>query len=225
MLTANALYWLDRFHVDGLRVDAVASMLYLDYSRKPGEWLPNPDGSNENHDAVAFLQQRANAHSPMRRASGSRDHIAEESTSWPGVSQPVYRRRARLRLQVEHGLDARHARATCRLEPIYRRWHHDKVTFGLLYAFSENFVLPLSHDEVVHGKGSILSRMPGDDWQQFANVRAYYGFMWGQSRQEAAVHGPGIRPAPRMEPSSAAGLASPGRRPASIAGVQRSCAT
>ncbi|MBB3932219.1 1,4-alpha-glucan branching enzyme [Kaistia hirudinis] len=174
-LSASALYWLDRFHVDGLRVDAVASMLYLDYSRKPGEWLPNPDGSNQNHDAVAFLQrvnQLAYGEHP-----GSTT-IAEESTSWPGVSQPVYADGLGFGFKWNMGwmhdtLDY------MSLDPVYRRFHHNKLTFGLLYAFSENFVLPISHDEVVHGKRSVLGRMPGDDWQQFANLRAYYGFMWG----------------------------------------------
>jgi 1,4-alpha-glucan branching enzyme len=174
-LSASALYWLDRFHVDGLRVDAVASMLYLDYSRKPGEWLPNPDGSNQNHDAVAFLQSVNQLAYGEHAGSVT---IAEESTSWPGVSQPVYADGLGFGFKWNMGwmndtLDY------MSLDPVYRRYHHNKLTFGLLYAFSENFVLPISHDEVVHGKGTVLGRMPGDDWQQFANVRAYYGFMWG----------------------------------------------
>jgi 1,4-alpha-glucan branching enzyme len=174
-LAASALYWLDRFHVDGLRVDAVASMLYLDYSRKAGEWLPNPDGSNDNKDAVAFLtrvNQLCYGEHPGTVT------IAEESTSWPGVSRPVHEGGLGFGFKWNMGwmndtLDY------MSLEPVHRRYHHDKLTFGLLYAFSENFVLPLSHDEVVHGKRSILGRMPGDPWQQFANLRAYYGFMWG----------------------------------------------
>ncbi|MBN8999922.1 MAG: 1,4-alpha-glucan branching enzyme, partial [Rhizobiales bacterium] len=174
-LTASALFWPREYHADGIRVDAAASMLYLDYSRKPGEWLPNPDGSNQNHDAVAFLQ------SVNQLAYGEHPGsvtIAEESTSWPGVSQPVYADGLGFGFKWNMGwmhdtLDY------MSLDPVYRRYHHNKLTFGLLYAFSENFVLPLSHDEVVHGKRSILGRMPGDDWQQFANLRAYYGFMWG----------------------------------------------
>jgi 1,4-alpha-glucan branching enzyme len=175
MLTANALYWLDRFHVDGLRVDAVASMLYLDYSRKPGEWLPNEQGGNENREAVAFLQH-VNAHAYA--AAPGVVTIAEESTAWPGVSQPVHAGGLGFGFKWNMGWmhDTLEYMAK---EPVHRRWHHDKLTFGLLYAFSENFVLPISHDEVVHGKGSILGKMPGDDWQKFANVRAYYAFMWG----------------------------------------------
>ncbi len=174
-LAASALYWLDRFHVDGLRVDAVASMLYLDYSRKEGEWLPNPDGSNQNNDAVAFLRG-VNTLSYGEHAGTMT--IAEESTSWPGVSAPVDA--GGLGFGFKWNMGWMHdALDYMALDPIYRRFHHDKLTFGLLYAFSENFVLPLSHDEVVHGKGSMLARMSGDDWQQFANLRSFYGFMWG----------------------------------------------
>jgi 1,4-alpha-glucan branching enzyme len=174
-LAASALYWLDRFHVDGLRVDAVASMLYLDYSRKEGEWLPNPDGSNDNKDAVAFLRR---VNQLCYGAHPGTVTIAEESTAWPGVSKPAHENGLGFGFKWNMGwmhdtLDY------MSLEPIHRSYHHDKLTFGLLYAFSENFVLPLSHDEVVHGKRSILGRMPGDPWQQFANLRAYYGFMWG----------------------------------------------
>lgn len=173
-LAASALYWLDRFHVDGLRVDAVASMLYLDYSRKPGEWLPNPDGSNQNHDAVGFLQgvnKLAYGEHPGTMT------IAEESTSWPGVSRPAHE--GGLGFGFKWNMGWMHDTLDyMSLDPVYRRYHHDKLTFGLLYAFSENFVLPLSHDEVVHGKGSLLGKMSGDDWQKFANLRAYYGFMW-----------------------------------------------
>jgi len=174
-LAASALYWLDRFHVDGLRVDAVASMLYLDYSRKAGEWLPNPDGTNDNKDAVAFLRR---VNQLCYGEHPGTVTIAEESTAWPGVSRPAHENGLGFGFKWNMGwmhdtLDY------MSLEPIHRRYHHDKLTFGLLYAFSENFVLPLSHDEVVHGKRSILGRMPGDRWQQFANLRAYYGFMWG----------------------------------------------
>jgi 1,4-alpha-glucan branching enzyme len=174
-LIASAVYWLDRFHIDGLRVDAVASMLYLDYSRKPGEWLPNADGGNENREAVGFMQ-RANT-----LAYGEHPGvitIAEESTAWPGVSQPVHA--GGLGFGFKWNMGWMHDTLDyIGRDPVYRRWHHDRLTFGLLYAFSENFVLPLSHDEVVHGKGSILGRIPGDDWQRFATLRAYYAFMWG----------------------------------------------
>ena len=174
MLCANALYWLERFHVDALRVDAVASMLYLDYSRKPGEWLPNPDGSNDNRDAVAFLQQ---VNTLVYAEHPGALTIAEESTAWPGVSQPVHA--GGLGFGFKWNMGWMHDTLDyMSLEPVHRKWHHNKLTFGLLYAFTENFVLPLSHDEVVHGKGSILGKMPGDEWQRFANARAYYAFMW-----------------------------------------------
>ena len=174
-LIANALFWLDRYHVDGLRVDAVASMLYLDYSRREGEWLPNRHGGNENLEAVAFLRklnEALYAHHPGVIT------IAEESTSWPGVSAPTYA--GGLGFGFKWNMGWMHdTLAYLQQAPVHRRWHHNCVTFGLTYAFAENFVLPLSHDEVVHGKGSLLSRMPGDPWQQFATLRAYYGFLWG----------------------------------------------
>ena len=174
-LAANALYWLDEFHVDGLRVDAVASMLYLDYSRKAGEWVPNWDGGNDNREAVAFLKR---VNQLVYATHPGAMTIAEESTSWPGVSRPVYA--GGLGFGFKWNMGWMHDTLEfMSQDPVHRRWHYDRMTFGLLYAFSENFVLPLSHDEVVHGKKSIVSKMPGDEWQRFANVRAYYGFMWG----------------------------------------------
>ncbi|QIB33019.1 1,4-alpha-glucan branching protein GlgB [Ancylobacter pratisalsi] len=174
MLIANALYWLDRFHIDGLRVDAVASMLYLNYSRRDGEWSPNPDGSNDNKDAVGFLQRTNEA---VYAEHPGTVMIAEESTSWAGVSAPVYA--GGLGFGFKWNMGWMHDTLDyMSLNPVHRPWHHDKITFGLVYAFTENFVLPLSHDEVVHGKGTVLSRMPGDDWQRFATVRAYYALMW-----------------------------------------------
>jgi 1,4-alpha-glucan branching enzyme len=176
VLIASALYWLDRYHIDALRVDAVASMLYLDYSRRPGEWTPNPDGSNDNRDAAAFLRR---FNELVYATHPSAMTIAEESTAWAGVSHPTDA--GGLGFGFKWNMGWMHDTLSyMALDPVHRRWHHDRMTFGLLYAWTENFVLPLSHDEVVHGKGSILGRMPGDEWQRFANLRAYYGFMWGQ---------------------------------------------
>jgi 1,4-alpha-glucan branching enzyme len=174
-LINNALYWFERFHLDGLRVDAVASMLYLDYSRKEGEWLANPSGGRENLEAIAFLR-RTNA-----EAYGKNSGIvtvAEESTAWPGVSQPTYTGGLGFGFKWNMGFMHDTLQYMSR-DPVHRKHHHNDLTFGLLYAFSENFVLPLSHDEVVHGKGSLLKKMGGDDWQKFAGLRAYYAFMWG----------------------------------------------
>ncbi|AOW23523.1 glycogen-branching enzyme [Sphingomonas melonis TY] len=178
-LINNALFWTERYHVDGLRVDAVASMLYRDYSRKAGEWIPNDEGGRENWEAVHFLRD-------MNRAVyGKRDGVftvAEESTSWPGVSTPAFDDGPRTNLGFGFKWNMGWMHDTLQYfarEPIHRRHHHGEITFGLVYAFDENFVLPLSHDEVVHGKGSLLAKMAGDDWQQFANLRAYYAFMWG----------------------------------------------
>jgi len=174
-LVNNALFWAERYHVDGLRVDAVASMLYRDYSREAGEWIPNEQGGRENWEAVAFLRAMNKA---LYASHGGIVTIAEESTSWPGVSQPVHENGLgfgfKWNMGFMHDTLLYMARA-----PVHRRYHHDDITFGLTYAFSENFVLPLSHDEVVHGKGSLLNKMSGDDWQQFANLRAYYAMMWG----------------------------------------------
>jgi 1,4-alpha-glucan branching enzyme len=173
-LLAGALFWLEAFHADGLRVDAVASMLYLDYSRSEGEWLPNPFGGRENLDAVAFLQElNAVAH---RRVPGV-IMSAEESTAWPGVTQPTDHGGLGFGFKWNMGWMHDTLQYFSR-DPVHRRFHHDELTFGLTYAFSENFVLPLSHDEVVHGKGSLLQKMPGDRWQQLANLRALYALMW-----------------------------------------------
>jgi len=174
-LYASALYWVDRFHLDGLRVDAVASMLYLDYSRKPGEWLPNSEGGNENREAIAFLRR---ANELVYGAFPGAITIAEESTSFSGVSAPTDHGGLGFGFKWNMGWMHDTLDYMAR-DPIHRRWNHDKLTFGLLYAFAENFVLPISHDEVVHGKGSVIGKMPGDEWQRFANARAYYGFMWG----------------------------------------------
>lgn len=174
-LAGSALHWLEQYGVDGLRVDAVASMLYRDYSRNEGEWVPNAFGGRENLEAISLLQT-INA-----RIGGDVPGaitLAEESTSFPGVSAPTHVGGLGFHYKWNMGW----MNDTLRYmheDPVHRRWHHDLMTFGLVYAFSENFVLPLSHDEVVHGKGSLLQKMPGDDWQKFANLRAYLGFMWG----------------------------------------------
>jgi 1,4-alpha-glucan branching enzyme len=174
-LLANALFWLERYGVDGLRVDAVASMLYLDYSRPEGGWVPNRHGGRENLDAIEFLR-RSNTEVFGRFPQATT--MAEESTAWPMVSRPVDV--GGLGFGYKWNMGWMHDTLNyISKDPVYRRHHHGDVVFGLHYAFSENFVLPLSHDEVVHGKGSILGRMPGDDWQRFANLRAYYGFMYG----------------------------------------------
>jgi 1,4-alpha-glucan branching enzyme len=171
-LIGSALYWIQEFHIDALRVDAVASMLYLDYSRKDGEWVPNEQGGNENLEAIDFLR-RLNHEIHARGATT----YAEESTAWPGVSHPTYT--GGLGFTYKWNMGWMHdTLAYMQEDPVHRQYHHDKMTFGLVYAFNENFVLPLSHDEVVHGKRSLLGRMPGDEWQRFANLRAYLGSMF-----------------------------------------------
>lgn len=189
-LVNNALFWLERYHLDGLRVDAVASMLYLDYSRKEGEWIPNQYGGRENLEAISFLQ-RMN-HEAYGQNPGIMT-IAEESTAFPGVSKPAHT--GGLGFGFKWNMGFMHDTLEyMKRDPIYRTHHHNELTFGLLYAFSENFVLPLSHDEVVHGKGSLLAKMAGDDWQKFANLRAYYAFMWGYPGKKLLFMGQDMAP-------------------------------
>jgi len=173
-LTGNAFYWLERFGLDGLRVDAVASMIARDYSRAEGQWLPNEQGGNENLEAISFLR---NTNQIIRQERPSASVMAEDSTDSPGVTQAPEQQGLGFHFKWNLGWMHDTLNYMTR-DPLYRRYHHQDMTFGLLYAHSEHFILPLSHDEVVHGKGSLISRMPGDRWQQFANLRAYYGFMW-----------------------------------------------
>jgi 1,4-alpha-glucan branching enzyme len=174
-LISNALFWIDRYHVDGLRVDAVASMLYLDYARKHGEWTPNKYGSRENLEAIGFLRllnERVHAEYPGVPV------MAEESTSWPMVTRPV--EVGGLGFDLKWNMGWMHDMLDyMQLDPVYRRYHHNRITFSLMYAYSERFMLPFSHDEVVHLKKSMLGKMPGDVWKQFANLRALYGYMFG----------------------------------------------
>lgn len=174
-LVNNALYWAEKYHVDGLRVDAVASMLYLDYSREEGQWEPNEYGGRENLDAVSFLQRLNKEFYAQHRGVMT---VAEESTSWPKVSHPVHEGGLGFGFKWNMGFMHDTLKYLSR-DPIHRRHHHDEITFGLMYAFSENFVLPLSHDEVVHGKGTLLHKMAGSDHEKFSTLRAYYAFMWG----------------------------------------------
>ena len=219
-LIASGLYWLEHFHVDGLRVDAVASMLYRDYSRRQGEWIPNVYGGRENLEAIGFLRH-FNAVVGERCAGAIT--IAEESTAWPGVSRPISE--GGLGFAYKWNMGWMHD--TLRYiehDPVHRPWHHNDMTFGLLYAFAENFVLPLSHDEVVYGKHSLIGKMPGDNWQRFANLRAYFGFMWGHPGKKLLFMGGEIAQEHEWSHdgeldwagarrSAAAGRAAPGARP------------
>ncbi len=173
-LTASALFWLRTFHLDGLRVDAVASMLYRDYSREPGQWIANIHGGRENLEAVAFIRH---VNAKVRELASGAIMIAEESTAWPGVTKPI--REGGLGFDYKWNMGWMHdSLRFMQRDPVHRRWHHEDISFGLIYAFSERYVLPISHDEVVHGKRSLLSKMAGDDWQKLASLRLYLGFMW-----------------------------------------------
>jgi len=184
-LVANALYWLEEFHVDGLRVDAVASMLYLDYSREPGEWTPNVHGGRENLEAVHFLQEMTAT--VAKRYPGALT-IAEESTAWPGVTQPTSE--GGLGFDLKWNMGWMHdSLAYLQRDPVHRSYHHGELTFPLVYAWAEHYVLPLSHDEVVHGKGSLLRKMPGDRWRELATLRAYLAYMWAHPGKQLVFMG------------------------------------
>ncbi|MFN0071990.1 MAG: 1,4-alpha-glucan branching protein GlgB [Chloroflexota bacterium] len=175
-LLSSAIYWLDKYHADGLRVDAVASMLYLDYSRAEGEWIPNEGGGRENLEAISFIRR---LNEEIYAAFPDVQTVAEESTSWAMVSRPTYAGGLGFGMKWDMGWMHDTLEYMAR-PPVFRKYHHDEMTFRMVYAFHENFVLPLSHDEVVHGKGSLFSKMPGDDWQKYANLRLLYGYMFGQ---------------------------------------------
>ncbi|SPP65239.1 1,4-alpha-glucan branching protein GlgB [Nitrospira lenta] len=184
-LISSALFWMDKYHIDGIRVDAVASTLYLDYSRKEGEWVPNQYGGKENLEAIGFLRR---LNEEIYAQYPDVQTTAEESTSWPMVSRPTYLGGLGFGLKWDMGW-MHDTLAYMSLDPFFRRYHHDKLTFRMLYAFHENFVLPLSHDEVVYGKGSLLGKMPGDDWQKFANLRLLFGYMYAQAAKKLIFMG------------------------------------
>ncbi|HVR30244.1 MAG TPA: 1,4-alpha-glucan branching protein GlgB, partial [Thermoanaerobaculia bacterium] len=184
-LISSALYWLDRYHVDGIRVDAVASMLYLDYSRRDGEWEPNRFGGRENLEAIDFLRQ---LNTEIYRRHPDAQTIAEESTAWPMTSRPTYVGGLGFGYKWDMGW-MHDTLAYLSSDPVHRKFYHHQFTFRGLYQFSENYVLPLSHDEVVHGKGSLFGRMPGDEWQRFANLRLLYATMWAQTGKKLLFMG------------------------------------